>query len=197
MPLEHGGDGVRLEVTELLVAWGNGDATAIQKLTPLVYAELKRIARRHMSRESGGHVLQATALVHEAYLRLVEQKRAQWHNRAQFFAVSAELMRRILVDMARARLTRRRGEDAPQLSLDEAPALSASEGFLALDEALSELERLDKRRGRVVELRYFGGLSVEETAEVLGVSNNTVLRDWKAAKAWLYRELSRSGSERP
>jgi RNA polymerase sigma factor (TIGR02999 family) len=177
----------------MLIAWGNGDQAALEKLIPLVYDELRRIARRSMNREPAGHTLQTTALVNEVYLRLIEQKDVKWQNRAHFFAISAQLMRRILVSMARARRAGKRGGDARQKSLDEELAISeerASE-LVALDDALQELAALDPRRSKVVELRYFGGLSVEETAEVLKVSPETVMREWKRAKAWLYAELSR------
>lgn len=181
------------DITELLAAWGSGDQSAFERLVPLVYSELKRIARRHMHRESPGHPLQTTALVHEAYLKLVSQK-AKWQDRAHFYAVSSQQMRRILVDSARARLRQKRGSDAVVLSLDDAPALTASRAaeFVALDDALTELARFDPRRSRVVEMRYFGGMSMEETATVLNLSPATVLRDWNAAKAWLHTQLNRA-----
>ncbi|MGH9853850.1 MAG: sigma-70 family RNA polymerase sigma factor, partial [Blastocatellia bacterium] len=172
------------EVTQLLVAWSNGDRGALEKLMPLVYDELRRLARRYMNREPAGHTLQTTALVNEAYLRLIEQKEVKWHNRAHFFAISAQLMRRILVSMARARQADKRGGEARQVSLDEAMVFSEERAaeLVALDDAMNELAALDQRRSRVVELRYFGGLSVEETAEVLKVSPDTVMREWKRAK---------------
>ena len=181
------------EVTQLLIAWSNGDQEALDKLVPLVYDELRRIARRYMDREPAGHTLQTTALVNEAYLRLIEQKVMKWQNRAHFFAISAQLMRRILVSMARARHADKRGGEARQVSLDEALVISEERAaeLVALDEAMNELAALDPRRSRVVELRYFGGLSVEETAEVLKISPETVMREWKRAKAWLYTELNR------
>jgi RNA polymerase sigma factor (TIGR02999 family) len=181
------------EVTQLLIAWSNGEEEALEKLVPLVYDELRRIARRYMKREVAGHTLQTTALVNEAYLRLIEQKETKWQNRAHFFAISAQLMRRILVSMARARYADKRGGQARQVSLDEAMVISEERAaeLVALDEAMNELAALDPRRSRVVELRYFGGLSVEETAEVLKISPETVMRDWKRAKAWLYAELNR------
>jgi RNA polymerase sigma-70 factor, ECF subfamily len=181
------------EVTQLLIAWSNGEEEALEKLVPLVYDELRRIARRYMKREPAGHTLQTTALVNEAYLRLIEQKGMKWQNRAHFFAISAQLMRRILVSMARARHANKRGGEARQVSLDEALVISEERAaeLVALDEAMNELAALDPRRSRVVELRYFGGLSVEETAEVLKISPETVMRDWKRAKAWLYNELNR------
>jgi RNA polymerase sigma factor (TIGR02999 family) len=181
------------EVTQLLIAWSNGEEDALEKLVPLIYDELRRIARRYMKREPAGHTLQTTALVNEAYLRLIEQKGMKWQNRAHFFAISAQLMRRILVSMARARHADKRGGEARQVSLDDALMISEDRAaeLVALDEAMNELAALDPRRSRVVELRYFGGLSVEETAEVLKISPETVMRDWKRAKAWLYAELNR------
>lgn len=182
------------DITELLAAWGGGDQAAFERLVPLVYAELKRIARRHMNRESEGHVLQTTALVHEAYVKLVSQRGAKWQDRAHFFAVSSQQMRRILVDAARSRMRQKRGSDAVVVSLDDAPAISMSRAaeFVTLDDALTELAKLDPRRSRVVEMRYFGGMSVEETALALNLSPDTIARDWKAAKAWLYAELNRA-----
>jgi RNA polymerase sigma factor (TIGR02999 family) len=184
------------DITELLEAWGEGDEAAFERLVPLVYTELRRMARRHMYRESEGHLLQTTALVHEAYLKLVSQKNAKWQNRAHFFAVSSQQMRRILVDAARSKLRQKRGADAPVVSLDDAPELSVSRAaeFVALDDALERLAQLDPRRARVVEMRYFGGMSVDETAAALNISGDTVIRDWKAAKAWLFAELNRSGN---
>ena len=178
-------------VTELLRAWGSGDKTALEELTPLVYDELHRIARYQMSREGEGHTLQTTALINEVYLRLVDFQGVQWQDRAHFFAVSAQLMRRILIDFARARSQEKRGGGAVHVSLDEAPTLSTPRDpdLLALDDALKALATLDERKSKVVELRFFGGLSVDETAEVLRVSSHTVLRDWKFAKVWLLREL--------
>jgi RNA polymerase sigma factor (TIGR02999 family) len=183
------------EVTQLLIAWSGGDKEALDKLMPLVYGELRRLARNYMRGERAGHTLQTTALVNEAYLRLIQQKDVKWQNRAHFFAISAQLMRRILVSMARARHAHKRGDGASRVSLDEAMIVSeerASE-LVALDGALDDLAALDPRRSRVVELRYFGGLSVEETAEVLKVSPDTVMREWKRAKAWLYSKLNESG----
>jgi RNA polymerase sigma factor (TIGR02999 family) len=186
-------------VTQLLVAWSNGDEAALESLTPLIYDELRRLARHYMKDESPGHTLQATALVHEAYLQLIEQKQVKWQNRAHFFAISAKLMRRVLVSMARARHAHKRGGASAPLSLDEASVFSQDRAaeLVALDDALKALEELDKRKSQVVEMRFFGGLSVEETAEVLKVSPDTVMRDWKRAKAWLYSELSRTGTSRP
>jgi len=181
------------EVTQLLLAWSNGDQTALEKLTPMVYEELRRLAHRYMRRELPGHTLQTTALVNEAYLRLIDAGNLRWQNRAHFFAISAQLMRRILVDFARRRNFLKRGGEAQQVSLDEALVIANARDsdLVALDEALSELAAIDPRQSRVVELRFFGGLSVEETAEVLNVSPDTVMRDWKVAKLWLLRELSK------
>ncbi len=183
------------QVTELLVAWGHGDERALEQLMPLVYEELRRLAHRHLGRERAGHTLQTTALVHEAYLRLVDQKETHWQNRAHFFAVAARMMRRILVDYARARGFAKRGGGAQQVSLDEAMVVSDERAadVVALDEALNELAEFDERKSRMVELRFFGGLSIEETAEVLGVSPGTVMRDWTLAKAWLQREIGKGG----
>jgi RNA polymerase sigma factor (TIGR02999 family) len=179
-------------VTRLLLAWSAGDQAAFDALAPLVYDELRRLARRYMGGEREGHTLQATALVNEAYLRLVEVNRVQWQNRAHFFAMSARLMRRILVDVARAKQARKRGGGAGQkVSLDEALLVSApGDDLVAVDDALEALAAVDARKSQVVELRFFGGLSVEETAAALNVSSDTVTRDWKVAKAWLLRELT-------
>ena len=184
------------EITQLLRAWSSGDEAALQRLTPLVYEELHRIARRYMRREGQGHILQTTALVNEAYLRLVDWKNVEWQNRAHFFAVSAQIMRRILVDFARNRHYLKRGGGALQVSLAEAVSVSSEQGrdLVALDEALNSLATVDQRKSQVVEMRFFGGLTVAETAEVLKVSAETVMRDWKFAKHWLMRELSRSNS---
>jgi len=181
-------------ITELLVAWGNGDQTSLEKLTPLVYNELHRLARRYMGRERPGHTLQTSALVNEAYIRLIDWKSVQWQNRAHFFGVSAQLMRRILVDFARSREYAKRGGGAHQVSLDEAAVTPSERGadLVALDEALNSLATLDARQSRVVELRFFGGLKLEEIAEVLKVSVGTVRRDWSLARAWLHRELSKA-----
>jgi len=179
------------EITRLLVAWSEGDESALVELTPLVYEELHRLAHHYMSNEREGHTLQSTALVNEAYLRLIEWKNVRWENRAHFFAVSAQLMRRILVDFARARSYQKRGGGAIPVPLEEAVILATdrSADMVALDEALSSLGQLDPRQSRVVELRFFGGFSVDETAEVLQVSVGTVKRDWILARAWLHREL--------
>jgi len=180
------------EVTRLLQAWSEGDEGALQKLMPLVYKELHRLARRYMAGESPGHTLQTSALVNEAYLRLVDVKKVNWQNRAHFFGVSAQLMRRILVDFARSRRSLKRGGDAPTVSLEEGLIVTSARGadLVALDDALKALAAMDPRRSRVVELRFFGGLSAEESAEVLKVSAETVMHDWKLAKVWLLRELS-------
>jgi RNA polymerase sigma-70 factor, ECF subfamily len=180
-------------ITELLQSWGQGDERAINDLMPLVYDELHRMAYRFISGERPGHTLQATALVNEAYLRLVRTSRANWQNRAHFFAVSARVMRRILVDWARARQAEKRGSDPALITLDEALAVPANTGadLVAIDEALQTLARIDERKSRTVELRFFGGLSVQEIAEVLKVSEETVNRDWRFARTWLRRQLSR------
>jgi RNA polymerase sigma factor (TIGR02999 family) len=179
-------------VTELLLAWNGGDESALEQLMPLVYDELHQLAHRYLGGERAGHVLQTTALVNEAYLRLIDSSRVQWQNRAHFFAVSARLMRRVLVDFARARNYQKRGGGAQQVSLDEALVVSNERAadLIALDDALTALAAADERSSRVVELRFFGGLSIEETAEVLKISPETVKRDWTWAKAWLLRELS-------
>ena len=178
------------EITRLLGAWSAGDQNALEKLVPIVYDELHRLAQFYMRRERPGHALQTTALVHEAYLRLVDSGGAGACDRNQFFALCATLMRRILVDLARARLSRKRGGDLQILNLDESLVLArGGRELVALDEALNALEAIDARKARVIELRFFAGLSVEETAEVLRVSVETVARDWKLAKAWLRREL--------
>ena len=180
------------EVTQLLLAWSDGDQTALEELTPLVYAELRRLAERHMRRERAGHPLQTTALVNEAYVRLVDLRQVRWQNRAHFFGMAAQLMRHILVDFARARRRAERRGFAQQVSLDEAAlvAMGRSSEFIALDDALRSLAVIDLRKSRVVELRYFGGLNVEETAEVLHISQRTVMREWNLARAWLHRELN-------
>jgi RNA polymerase sigma-70 factor, ECF subfamily len=182
------------EVTQLLVDWSGGDQAAFDKLVPLVYEELHRLARRYMGREQAGHTLQTTALVNEAYLRLVDQKRMRWQNRAHFFAIAAQMMRRVLVDHARKRRYAKRGGDQLRVSLAEAEGLSQERAadVVALDEALESLAEIDPQQARVVELRFFGGLTIEETAEVLGLSRDMVNREWATAKAWLYREMSKT-----
>jgi RNA polymerase sigma factor (TIGR02999 family) len=180
------------EVTGLLQAWSAGDEEALQKLMPLVYEELHRAARRYMARERSGHTLQTTALINEVYLRLVDVRRMSWHNRAHFLGICAQLMRCILIDFARSRRYQKRGGGVPQVAFDEELFVSAQPqaDLMALDDALKGLAVVDERKSRVVELRFFGGLSVKETAEVLKVSSDTVMRDWKMAKVWLLRELS-------
>jgi RNA polymerase sigma factor (TIGR02999 family) len=187
------------EVTRLLKNWRSGDESALDRLMPLVYDELHRIARRYMRRERVGHTLQTSALVNEAYLRLVGRREIEWQNRAHFFAVAAQVMRRLLVDYARGRKFAKRGGDRLQVTLDEQAGAFEEQPaeVLALHEALEKLATVDQRKSQLVELRYFGGMSVEETAEVLGVSGITVKREWLKAKAWLYREIHKSGSHKP
>jgi RNA polymerase sigma-70 factor (ECF subfamily) len=186
------------QVTKLLQAWGQGKDAALDQLLPVVHHELRRLARRYMFGERPGHTLQTTALINEAYLRLVNSRQVNWQNRAHFFAISAQLMRRILVDSARARGDQKRGGGIPKVTLDEALIGPQEKGqdLVALDDALKVLSGVDPRKSRVVELRFFGGLSVEETAEVLKVHPNTVLRDWRLAKMWLKREMSQEESRR-
>lgn len=180
------------DITRLLIDWNAGDRTALEELMPLVYEELHRIAHRHLRRESAERTLQTTALVHEAFLKLVDQTRVNWQNRAQFFGVAAQMMRRILVDHARKRSRNKRGGDAVKFSLDagtiDVSAERAAE-LIALDEALQRLAEVEPQKAKLVELRYFGGLSIEETAEVLGVGTATVIRHWRTVKAWLYKEI--------
>jgi RNA polymerase sigma-70 factor, ECF subfamily len=180
-----------VEITGLLKAWGAGDQAALDRLVPLVYAELHRMARRHMRSERAGNTLQTTALVNQAYLRLVDAKNAVWNDRVHFFAVSAQIMRRILVDSARSRASAKRGGPGPRLNLDEDLDASPRQAreLILLDDSLQALEQMDPRKARVIELRFFGGLSVEETASVLKISPQSVMRDWKLAKAWLYHEM--------
>ncbi|HEU4596581.1 MAG TPA: sigma-70 family RNA polymerase sigma factor [Pyrinomonadaceae bacterium] len=180
------------EITRLLADWGRGDREALDRLAPLVHAELRGIARRQMSRERPGHTLQATALVNEAYLRLAGQDGFEYKDRAHFFAVCAQVMRHVLIDHARSHTRDKRGGGAVQVSLGEAEAMDAGRAadLMALDEALKELEALDPQKGKIVELRYFAGLGIEETAEVLGISPTTVRREWRRAKAWLYRSMA-------
>ena len=181
------------DVTALLIAWRDGDETALARLTPIVYRELHRLAGYYMRREAPGHLLQPTALLNEAYLRLVDTSRVRWQNRAHFYAVAAQMMRRVLVDFARRRQFKKRGGSWYQVALSDAAGLAEHRDpdLADVDEALRQLEQLDARKARVVELRFFGGLSLEETAEALNVSTDTVGRDWRAAKAWLARELRR------
>jgi RNA polymerase sigma-70 factor (ECF subfamily) len=180
------------EVTLLLRAWGEGDAQALERLTPLVYQELHRIARGYMRKERPDHTLQTTALINEAYIRLVDARSVNWHDRAHFFAVCARAMRRILVDHARSRGYQKRGGGQISVQLDAVTVgnWTPDSNILELDEALNRLSALDPRKGDVVEMRFFGGLSVDETAEALGISPETVMRDWKLARAWLFRELT-------
>jgi RNA polymerase sigma factor (TIGR02999 family) len=180
-------------ITQLLARWGQGEREALEALTPIVYQELRRLAARHLRRERSGHTLESTALVHEAYLRLIDQHSVRWQNRNQFFGLASELIRRILVDYARTRMAAKRGGQNIKLSLDEAMATPEKQDLdlLALDDALRELAARDPQQSRIVELRYFGGLTIETTAEVLGVSPATVKRDWALAKAFLKRELTR------
>lgn len=181
-------------ITELLRAWSDGEREGMDALVPLVYDELKRQARRYLRRERGGHTLQTTALVNEAYLRLIDQRNVRWQNRAHFFGIAAQMMRRILVDYAKNRKSLKRGGAAENLPLDEAFAIAAEErdlDLLALDEALNRLAEMDELQARIVELRYFSGLSIAETAEVIGLSTTTVKVNWNMAKAWLHHELTR------
>jgi len=180
------------ELTQLLAAWSDGEEEALEKLAPLVHAELYRLAKRYMSRERPDHLLQTSALINEAYVRLIDWKAVRWQNRAHFFGVAAQIMRRILVDFARRRPRVDKDVEAIRMSLDAALTISSERepDLLALDEALKNLATIDERKSRIVELRFFGGLSVEETAEVMHMSTITIIREWNKAKAWLYRELS-------
>ena len=190
------GEPAQGDITALLKAWSDGNQAALEKLTPIVYKELHRLAGRYMKGERPGHSLQTTALVNEAYMRLVDYKRMEWQNRAHFFAVSAQLIRRILVEHARRR-NLKRGAGFRHISLDDVAVTGSgrSSDLVALDDAMTALARMDPRKERVVEMRFFGGLTVEETAEVLKVSTVTVMRDWSTAKAWLYRELGGKKSD--
>ena len=180
------------ELTELLLAWGGGDEEALARIAPLVHAELYRLAKRYMSKERPDHLLQTSALINEAYVRLIDWKAVRWQNRAHFFGVAAQMMRRILVDFARKRPKLEKDVDALNISLDEAMTVTVAKDvdLLALDEALKSLATIDERKSQIVELRFFGGLSVDETAEVMKVAPITVMREWNKAKAWLYRELA-------
>ena len=186
----------RHQITELLAEWRDGKQSALDELYPLVYDELHRLARRYMSRERKDHTLQTTALINEAYVRLVDQKNVNWANRSHFFAISAQIMRRILIDHARRHAYAKRGGGAQQVSLEEVAAITPDQGreLMRLDEALKSLAERDPRRSQVVELRYFGGLNNEEIAGVLHVSENTVTRDWNMARAWLYQQLSENAT---
>lgn len=181
------------EITELLLDWRNGDQMALDQLIPMVHNELRRMARNYMRRQNPGHTLQTTALVNEAFLRLVDSNRVNWQDRNHFYAVSAQLMRRILVDSARRRNSLKRGGDQIMVTLDDNAdvAVERQEDVLALDEAMSRLAELNQRQSQIVEMRYFGGLSEQEIADILGVSSRTIRRDWNLARAWLYRELKR------
>ncbi|HEY3137235.1 MAG TPA: sigma-70 family RNA polymerase sigma factor [Blastocatellia bacterium] len=181
------------EVTRLLLDWSDGNKAALDKLMPLVYDELHKLAHLYMNRERPGHTLQTSALVNEAFVRLVDQRSVRWQNRAHFFGIASQMMRRILVDYARGRHYAKRGGGAKKASLDEAMIVSEARAaeVVALDDALSALAEIDQRKSQIVEMRFFGGLSIDETAEVLGVSPGTVMRDWTLAKAWLHREISK------
>jgi RNA polymerase sigma factor (TIGR02999 family) len=183
------------ELTQLLEAWSDGEEEALEKLAPLVHAELYRLAKRYMSRERPDHLLQTSALINEAYVRLIDWKAVRWQNRAHFFGVAAQIMRRILVDFARRRPRADKDAEAIRMSLDEAMTVSSERDrdLLALDEALKSLAEIDERKSQIVEMRFFGGLSVDETAEAMRISSITVIREWNKAKAWLYRELSAPG----
>lgn len=189
-------DREQLHITQLLLDWSEGNEAALEQVAPLVYGELHRLAHHHMNRERAGHTLQTSALVNEAFLRLVDQRNVKWNNRAHFFAIAAQMMRRILVDYARSHLYAKRGAGAVHVSLDQAGLISKepSAEVTALDEALTTLESMDRRQARVVELRFFGGLTIKETAEVMEISVDMVKREWSTAKAWLYREMS-NGNE--
>ena len=183
------------ELTQLLEAWSDGEEEALEKLAPLVHAELYRLAKRYMNRERPDHLLQTSALINEAYVRLIDWKAVRWQNRAHFFGVAAQIMRRILVDFARRRPRADKDAEAIRMSLDEAMTVSSERDrdLLALDEALKSLAEIDERKSQIVEMRFFGGLSVDETAEAMRISSITVIREWNKAKAWLYRELSAPG----
>jgi RNA polymerase sigma factor (TIGR02999 family) len=187
------------EVTQILNDWSGGDAKAQERLMPFVYDELRRLARSFLFQERGDHTLQPTALVHEAYVRLVDQTRVNWQNRSHFYGVASRMMRRVLVDHARAHAAEKRGGGAIRLSIDDVqvPLEQRAADFVALDEALEKLSQFDERKGKIVEMRFFGGLNDEEIAEVLGVTTRTVLRDWKKARLWLYRELSVAAADEP
>jgi len=183
---------IQQEITHLLLKWSNGDSTALDQLVPMVYPELRRIARRYMGRENSHHTLQTSALINEAYMRLVDQQDVEWQDRAHFFAVSAQVMRHILIDHARRHRYGKRGGGAAHIALDDVTVIKQerAEEFIALDDALNRLAEIDERKSRIVELRFFGGLTVEETAEVMKLSPITVKREWRAARAWLFREIS-------
>lgn len=184
------------EVTQILHDWRDGDRNAPERLMPLVYDEMRRLARIYLAREGGGHTLQPTALVNEAYLRLVDQTRVNWQNRSHFYSIASSMMRRVLIDHARAHATNKRGGGAIRLSIDDVqiPIEQRAASLVALDEVLERLAQMDERKSKIVEMRFFGGMSDEEIADVLGISVRTVLRDWKTARLWLYRELSENNS---
>lgn len=189
-------NGEKTQVTELLVAWNNGEETALTRLLPIVEIELRRIAHNYMRRERGNHTLQTSALVNEAFVKLVDQRDVRWQNRSHFFALSAQIMRRILLNHARDRVAGKRGGNAQPVALDDAVILTKEKSaeLIALDEALDRLAKFDKTKSRIVELRYFGGMTIEETAEVLGIAPVTVSVNWRLAKAWLAREIGGQGS---
>jgi RNA polymerase sigma factor (TIGR02999 family) len=186
------------EVTQLLINWSNGDEAALDDLIPLVHSELRRLARHYMGRENPGHTLQTSALINEAYIRLVDQQNVPWQNRAHFFAVSAQVMRHILIDHARSHCYAKRGGGARRVPLDEAVAINDQRAaeLVALDDALNNLATLDPRKSQIIELRFFGGLSIEETAEAMKISPITVTREWRSAKAWLRREMNKDNDKR-
>ena len=190
-------DNAELPITQMLLDWSGGDKAALERMMPIVYGELHRLAHRYMNRERAGHTLQTSALVNEAYLRLVDQRNVKWNNRAHFFAIAAQMMRRILVDYARSHLYAKRGAGAVHLSLAHADEVSneATAEITALDDALTQLQSIDPQQARVVELRFFGGLTIKETAEAMAISVDMVKREWSTAKAWLYREMKNSGDE--
>jgi RNA polymerase sigma-70 factor, ECF subfamily len=190
-------DQAELPITQLLLDWSGGDKAAFERMLPIVYGELHRLAHRYMNRERPGHTLQTSALVNEAYLRLVDQRNVKWNNRAHFFAIAAQMMRRILVDYARSHLYAKRGAGAVHLSLTHADEVSnePTAEITALDEALTRLQSFDPQQARVVELRFFGGLTIKETSEAMGISVDMVKREWSTAKAWLYREMKSSSDE--
>jgi RNA polymerase sigma factor (TIGR02999 family) len=192
-------DRAQLQITQLLLDWSDGNHAALERVTPLVYGELHRLAHHYMNRERAGHTLQTSALVNEAFMRLVDQRNVKWNNRAHFFAIAAQMMRRILVDYARSHLYAKRGAGAVHVSLDHAGLVSnePSAEVTALDEALTKLESIDPQQARVVELKFFGGLTIKETAEVMKISVDMVKREWSTAKAWLYREMSDGKDEIP
>lgn len=189
---ERQSDAESHEVTQLLVSWSDGDKHAFEQLLPLIYKSLQKIAHHHLNRERGSHTLQTTALVHEAYLKLIDQNSVHWQNRSHFFAIASQAMRRILIDHARKQVADKRGGEGQKISLEDidVASINPDKNLIALDEALTELEKFDSQQSRIVEMRYFGGLTVEETAAVLEISPRTVHREWAMARAWLYRNLT-------